>query len=291
VSHFLFVDESGIDQRDSPYEVLAGVVIRDRELWDLIQEIGVAEVFHFGQRISAGALELKAKKLLKKKTFRLAGQMSRFGEDRRRGLSSSCLEKGRLHEPPTRQELTALAQSKIAFVKRVLTLCGHFGVRAFASIVPKSAPRPSSDFLRKDYAYLFERFYYFLEEHAGDERGIVVFDELERSRCHVLHDQMSLYFKETGTGRMRSSLIVPEPFFVHSELTSAVQLADLVAYILSWGVRFGPMTEPARDELEPFANLVCDIRYRTTRSDRDGDEWTVWSFKYIDDLRPEEERS
>jgi hypothetical protein len=291
MSHFLFIDESGVDQRTSPYEVLAGVVVRDRELWDLIQEIGRVEVSYFGERISAGALELKAKKLLKTKTFRHASQMSRFGESRRLELASSCLQKGRDRQSPTRSELTALGQAKIAFVKRVLTLCSQYGVRTFASIVPKSAPRPASDFLRKDYAYLFERFFYFLEEHGGDERGIVVFDELERSRCHILHDQMSLYFDETGTGRIQSRLIVPEPFFVHSELTTAVQLADLVAYIVSWGVRFGPMTEPARDDLEPFADLVCDLRYRTTRSDREGDEWTVWSFKYINDLRPEEERT
>jgi Protein of unknown function (DUF3800) len=290
MSYFLFVDESGVDQQESPYEVLAGVLVRDQDLWPLILEIAKAEESYFGRRISAGPLELKAKKLLKKKTFRLASQMPPLGASGRKKQARLCLEKGERGEPPTRLELTGLAQAKIAFVKRVFTLCAEFQVRAFASIVPQTAPRPASSFLRKDYTYLFERFFYFLQEYGRKGIGVVVFDELERSRCHILHDQMSLYFKETATGMQRAMRILPEPLFVHSELTTAVQLADLVAYIVSWGVRFGPMVEPARDELRPLAKLVCDLRYRTRRQDRGGGEWTVWSFKYIGDLRPGEER-
>src|SRR5437016_11724522 len=69
---FLFIDESGQDHRESPYEVLAGVAIEDRVLWDLIKELHDAEISHFGCRYSAGERELKGKKLLKAKTFRLA---------------------------------------------------------------------------------------------------------------------------------------------------------------------------------------------------------------------------
>lgn len=290
MSYFLFIDESGVDRRQSPYEVLAGVVVSDRVLWPLIQEIAKAENSYFGQRISSGSLELKAKKLIKKKTFRLAAQLPNMGAAGRKELARSCLQKGLDGENPTRDELTALAQAKIAFVKRVLTLCRQHDVRAFASIVPRSAPRPESLFLRKDYAYLFERFFYFLREQTAEEVGIVVFDELERSQCHILHNQMSLYFENTATGILRATQILPEPFFVHSELTTAVQLADLVAYIVSWGVRFKPMAEPARDELKPLGDLVCDLRYRTKRKDASGEEWDVWSFKYISDLRPENER-
>ena len=35
--------------------------------------------------------------------------------------------------------------------------------------------------LRKDYAYLFERFYYSLEDKEASPAGIIVFDELEKS--------------------------------------------------------------------------------------------------------------
>lgn len=68
--------------------------------------------------------------------------------------------------------------------------------------------------LRKDYAYLFERFSYCLEDGGNDEQGIVVFDELERSRSHLLIDQMRWYFVETRKGQRRAAWIIPEPFFV-----------------------------------------------------------------------------
>ena len=70
----MFIDESGQDQKSSPYEVLAGVAVKDIELWNLIQRIHDLERELFGMRISEGSLELKAKKLLKRKTFRLAAQ-------------------------------------------------------------------------------------------------------------------------------------------------------------------------------------------------------------------------
>jgi len=72
VSYFLFIDESGNDKRESPYEVLAGIGIEDRNLWNFIQALQDTEVQFFGRRMSRGGLELKGKKLLKKKTFRHA---------------------------------------------------------------------------------------------------------------------------------------------------------------------------------------------------------------------------
>ena len=44
MSYFLFVDESGQDHHDSPYEVLAGVAIEDRVLWPLIASVQQAEL-------------------------------------------------------------------------------------------------------------------------------------------------------------------------------------------------------------------------------------------------------
>lgn len=39
MSYFLFVDESGQDRKESPYEVLAGVAVKDSEMWNLIQKV------------------------------------------------------------------------------------------------------------------------------------------------------------------------------------------------------------------------------------------------------------
>jgi hypothetical protein len=238
---------------------------------------------------------VKAKKLLKHKTFVLAAQMPPFDAGERRRLALACLAKGQQAKGlqggggASRAELTALAQAKLAFVAHLLELCATHQARAFASIVEPSAPRPAGGFLRKDYAYLFERYFYFLDGCLDSPQGLVVFDELDRSRCHLLVDQMAHYFHSTGKGRQRASRIVPEPFFVHSELTTLVQLADIVAYVISWGVRFGPLRHTRREELAALASAVCKLRHVASRK-RDGQLFNVWSFAYIDDLRPREER-
>ncbi len=287
MSYMLFIDESGQDLRESPYEVLAGIAVEDRDLWNLICRVQDAEREYFGCRVSDGLLELKGRKLLKRKTFRQAAQMEPIPEDERRDLARALLEDG---ASGTRKQITALAQAKLAFVSHLLTLCGQFRVKAFASVVDRDAPRPEGDFLRKDYAYLFERYFYYLEDRPGEQLGLVVFDELERSQCHILIDQMSRYFRETVIGQARASLVIPELFFVHSHLTTAVQIADIVAYLTAWGVRVGTMSRPARKELGDLADQVCRMRYQARREVNGNPDFGIWSFAVIDDLRPRVER-
>ncbi len=162
--------------------------------------------------------ELKAKKLLKRKTFRQAALRPPVAEPARRDLARQCLDDG-AHATP--EMITSLAQAKIAFAQDVLQACARYRARVFATMVPRGAPRSAAGGLRKDYAYLFERFSYFLEDGGGDEQGIVVVDELERSRSHVLIDQMRRYFIETRKGQRRAAWIIPEPFFVHSGSASS----------------------------------------------------------------------
>ena len=132
-------------------------------------------------------------------------------------------------------------------------------IRAFASIVETDARPNERGGLRKDYAYLFERFFYYLEDSSTDEQGIVVFDELEKSKSHLLIEQMHRYFEQTAVGRHRASRIIPEPFFVHSDLTTGVQVADLLACVISWGFRMTAMTKPVREELSPFADQIANF--------------------------------
>lgn len=115
-----------------------------------------------------------------------------------------------------------------------------------------------------------------------------MFDELEKSRSHILVDQMAKYFKETSTGRFRASRVIPEPFFVHSELTSLVQVADLVAYVIAWGLRYDKkrLTRPARPELDRLARRIYDLRY--IAAEREGHRTS--SLAIIPDLRPLEEK-
>ena len=287
MAYFLFIDESGQDHQESPYEVLAGITVEDRDLWNLVTALQDAEVRLFGRRYSAEERELKGKKLLKAKTYRQAAQMLPIPAEERRELARQCLETG---ETVGRREITALAQAKLAYVQEALDICARFRCRAFASIVPLDAQRPDPTHLRKDYAYLLERFYYFLEDQGTTTSGIVVFDELDKSQSHILVGQMERYFKFTTKGQQRAGQIIPEPFFVHSDLTTGVQLADLVAYIVSWGVRYGDMTERARPELHELADQVCQMRYRTKREVDGNPDFFIWSFTVISDLRPKSER-
>jgi hypothetical protein len=148
--------------------------------------------------------------------------------------------------------------------------------------------------LRKDYGYLFERFFYFLEDQSTQsgfpQQGVVVFDELDKSKSHILIDQAHKYFKDTAIGRHRASLVIPEPFFVHSDLTTGIQIADLVAYCISWGFRLRQMTNPARAELAPYIEQITRLRHRALRNMMGKEDFEIWSVAYIDDLRTMSEK-
>jgi hypothetical protein len=280
VSYLLFIDESGQDHRESPYEVLAGVAIHDRTLWKLVRAIHNAEIAHFGKRRADARHELKARRLINRKAFRLAAQMPAIPASRRASLAAAALNDG---ANATREQLTALAQAKLAFCRKILELCDTHRVSFFASIVDPKARQTTGTELRKDYSYLFQRYFYFVD--GRNELGLVVMDELDRSEAHLLVGQMSRYFTDTGVGKMRSSSIMPEPLFVHSDLTTGILIADIVAYVISWNVRLPNMKSPARDELNDLGAMVLGRRYRAmTRP------YKPWSFALIHDLRPKDER-
>jgi hypothetical protein len=283
MSWSLFIDESGQDQGPSPYEVLAGLAVEDRQIWPLIRQISDAQQHHFGMRLfEAYGREAKAQKLLDRRTFRHAGQLAAIPAAQRRTLAREILTDG---TAVSRERLTALGQAKAAYCLHVLQIARAYGAKAFATVVPKDAPRPATTMLRKDYAYLFERFFYFLNSQKDNPMGYLVFDERDKSESHILLSQVGQYFIRTANGRNRSRLIIPEPFFVHSDLTSLVQLADIIAYVVSWGVRLHGMAEPARAELNDIATEVLRLRFRhETPSGH-----VLWGFKLINDLRAAEQ--
>lgn len=292
-----FIDESGHDQRASPYEVLAAVAVRERDLWNLVQGVRTAELEHFGVHLGDVGVELKGTKLLKKKTFRHASEGDSIPAEERRTLVRELLLEGKKAVEENRpakvsaRGLVAYGQAKLAFLEAVFRVMARHGVKTFATIVDPSAPRSGKDHLRKDYAYLFERFFYHLESVSPDEMGLIVFDELEKTQSKILLNQMSRYFLENRTGYQRSARIVPEPFFVHSDLTTAVQLADLVAYCTSWSVRLRTMTRPRREELKPLADMIFGLRFIGVRYDNeDGKDWPLYGMFHLDDLRPRAER-
>lgn len=288
MSFLLFIDESGQDRKQMPYEVLAGIAIQDISIWPLIQEIKVVEEKYFGDFYNNNNEELKAKKLLKNKTFRLAAQLPQIDAEHLFRLTDFCLRNG---EKAKRIHLTSLAQSKIKYVEEVFNICLKYQCKIFASMIdykviesqPRLADFTALDFLRKDYSFLFERYFYFLEDNQNQEMGVVVFDELEKSKSHILIDQMSRYFLETRKGKERSSLIIPEPLFVHSDLTTGIHIADLLAYCIAWGFRVQQLNQPKRVELDPYINQICKMRILSKRliPDIKSEPSEIWSIAVI----------
>ncbi len=72
----------------------------------MVKDIRAAELKHFGVPYSAGGRELKAKKLLNRRVFRLARQLAPFDSGNRVLLARECLERG---EQAGRPQITALA--------------------------------------------------------------------------------------------------------------------------------------------------------------------------------------
>jgi hypothetical protein len=280
----LFIDESGHDHHDMPCEVLAGVVVSEDNLWNLVKAVRSAEKDFFGDYLrNLRHSEMKAKKLLKRKRFRSADRPVVIAADDLTALANSALTNGADAGEP---ELVAYSRQVLSFVHEVLNIAARHSVQVIASVVDIRAPRPQGDVLRKDYVYLFERYFYLLEALPPRERGLIVFDELEKSQSHVLIQQMARYFLGTETGRYRSSRVVPEPFFVHSDLTTGVFLADLAAYILGWGWRLGSMNQPARAELKPYADKLHEMQFQGSRPGADGNmTMPLHGIRYLDDLR------
>ena len=295
----LFIDESGHDESGTPCEVLAGVAIAEDDLWNLVKAIRSCEKEHFGGYLRALLSgETKGRKLLKTKRFKTAAHDLQIDESDMVSLANSLLTKGKIasgqglaSSGDTVHERVAYSRQVLSFVHSVLDIAASFNVQVFAAMVDPKAPRPSAGMLRKDYVYLFERYFYFLESLPARERGLVVFDELEKSQAHGLLQQMAAYFLGTQTGRYRSSRIVPEPFFVHSDLTTGVFLADLTAYVLGWGWRLNKMPQLVRTELQPFAAKLHDMQFHGEKPKSDGSGvWQLHGITYIDDLRSQTER-
>ncbi len=289
-----FIDESGQDHGEMPCEVLAGVVIAQSDLWNLIKAIRSAEKEHFGDYLrNLRVSEIKAKKLLKRKRFRLANQRIDIPDDELPSLALSTLrkglearERGSGSSEVTARELTGYSRAVLRFVDSVLDIAAAFNVKVIASVVDGDAARSDRDVLRKDVVYLFERYFYLLKDQSPERRGLVVFDELEKSKAQHLIERMAAYFLGTKTGRFRSSQIVPAPFFVHSELTTGIFLADLAAYILGWAWRLNSMPQPSRDELKPYAQKLHEMQFHGQKPKRDGaGHWSLHSIVYLDDLR------
>jgi hypothetical protein len=130
----------------------------------------------------------------------------------------------------------------------------------------------SEELLRKDHVFLLERFFYLLEKEQ--EHGILVMDEVDKAEDRRFVRRLERYFVSTDNGRYRASWIVPAPFFVSSDMSYAIQAADLCIYCINWGFRVGFMNAEVREEIaELFGPWLNRLQLRIHAASRDGKEF------------------
>jgi hypothetical protein len=239
MSWLLFMDESGHDHRNMPLEVRGGVAIHASKLWGFIQAWQRLERDCFGALLSEFGKEAKGCKLLDRDRMQWAIQSDRLADDLRRKNARRFLSAGVEGSKPTREDFAAYGQACQEMARGVFDLLEMHDARLFAVAIPRGVKPPKGyarpDYLRKDHVYLFERFFYFLEEKH--EHGLVIMDQSEKTLDRRFISCMEAYFTRTAVGRNRSYWIVPAPLFVSSDMTYAVQAADICLYALNWGFR------------------------------------------------------
>ena len=282
-----FIDESGHDHKNMPYEVRGGFAIHVSRLWPFVQDMQRLEADCFGTRLNEFGKEIKGSTLVDRKRFRFARQGSPLPDDQRRRLCRSFLERGRGHVEQRREEFTAYGQACLSMARETFGLLRRHESVVMASAIPRGAAKPPSDrlnsLLRKDVVFLLERFFYFLE--GKREYGVLVMDETDKREDRRLVVRLEDYFTNTSTGRRRAAWIVPSPFFVSSDMTSAIQAADLCIYCVNWGFRLPGrgMNAERRDEIaEMFQRDLADLQFRGRRY-REGRVFDTYGIAYVPD--------
>lgn len=287
MSWLLFLDESGHDHKQMPYEVRGGVALHAAQLWPFVQAMQRLELDCFGCQLHLYGKELKGSTLLDKKRYRFAAQADEMLPEARRKHARGFLTRGLEKRKPARNEFSAYGQACLEMARGVFELLrDHRGV-LFATAIPRDVVRPATresvDFLRKDHVFLFERYFYFLEDQK--EHGLLVMDEVEKADDRRFVRRLEDYFRKTHTGRYRTAWIVPTPMFVASDMTYPVQAADLAIYCVNWGFRLPSMgmTAATRPEIaDEFGPWLNQLQFRG-QGYRDGNVYHTYGITYVPD--------
>ncbi len=285
MSWLLFLDESGHDHRHMPYEVRGGVALHVGQLWPFVRAMQQLELASFGCELSLYRKELKGSTLLDRKRFRFARQASPMPDGERRKHARGFLTKGLEKKPPTRDEFTAYGQACLEMARGAFQSLDDHRAVLFAAAIPRNARRlptgAAEEFLRKDHVFLLERFFYQLE--AEQEHGILVMDEADKTEDRRFVRRMERYFTKTDNGRYRATWIVPTPFFVASELTYAVQAADLCIYCVNWGFRLEAigMSAERREEIQSMFGPWMERLQFHGQGYRDGEVFESFGIAFV----------
>ncbi len=281
MSWLLFLDEPGEGQSSFPYGVLTGIAVEDLQVWPLTRKLRDAQDQFFGRQLTDAAGRYAAiPALLDAKVYEDAALHSRLDP----GLAPCHGDRGAGERAFSNSEVSAaLAQAKIAYCDHALSLARDFGASALAMFLPVEALRVRfDDRLRKDYAFLIERFHHFLDGRPGAGAGMLVLQRTSRYPSAVHPRSIVDYHTRTTNGRLRARRIVPEPVYADGALDVLFHLAELVSYVASWSIRLPHMTEPRRPEMGALSARCNDLRFSYVADNGKKD----WSFKFIADLQP-----
>ena len=287
MSYLLFMDESGHDHRNCPYEVRGGIAIHAKRIWPFIRALVSLEESCFGDLLHRYGSEIKGHKLLDKERFRWAAQHPAYDDALRRSNCVSFLKKSISGQTPRDFEFTSYGQASIRMVRGIFQLLVDHEAVVFASVIPRGKRKPdtykANEYLRKDQVFLLERYYNFLVDK--DEQGLLVMDETDKSDDRRFVGRIERYFSRTTIGKIRAERVVPSPIFVSSEMVYPVQVADVCIYSINWGFRipYG-MTAPAREEVKlETEEWLNRLQYRGEGRGRDGMSHHQHGIVYVPD--------
>jgi len=262
-------------------------VIHVSQLWPFIRAMQRLELACFGCELSHYGKEIKGCTLLDRKRFRFAAQGDTMPDEARRKHCRGFLTKGLEKVPPTRDEFTAYGQACLEMAKGTFQLLLEHEAVMIAAAIPREVRKPptveADEFLRKDHVFLFERLFYLLDEKQ--EHGILVMDEVEKTEDRRFVRRMERYFTKTDNGRYRTTWIVPTPFFVSSDMTHAVQAADLCIYCVNWGFRVGSigMKADVRQEIADAFGVWLNRLQFSGQGYRDGEVFDSFGVVFVPD--------
>ncbi|NMC20996.1 MAG: DUF3800 domain-containing protein [Thermogutta sp.] len=287
MSWLLFLDESGHDHRNMPYEIRGGVAIHAGRLWPFVQSMQRLELYCFGGPLNLYQKELKGSTLLDPKRFRFAGQAPSMPDEARWKQCRAFLTKGLEKKTPNRDEFTAYGQACLEMARGVMKLLSDHEAVLFAAAIPRGVAKPATwqadKYLRKDQVFLLERFFYFLESKG--EHGLLVVDEWDKTEERRFVARVQRYFTKTDNGVYRTTWVVPTPFFVSSDMTYPVQAADICIYCVNWGFRLPSvgMNAPTREEIaSEFGPWLNRLQFRG-QGYRDGAVFESFGIVYVPD--------
>jgi hypothetical protein len=141
VSYLLFLDESGHDHKNMPYEIHGGVALHAGKIWPFVKALSNLEQAAFGDFLYRYKSEIKGWKLLDKDRVAWAGQDRPMDEVARRNYCLGFLNKGLEKKSPTRPEFTAYGQACLMMARGILDLLREHEARILAAAIPRSVAK------------------------------------------------------------------------------------------------------------------------------------------------------